>query len=175
METHEIQHRDTGAVLYVGGGESLRAVIEQAVASGANLACAYLAGAYLDGANLDGANLACANLAGANLAGAYLARANLDGAHLAGANGPKLIGSRPALQVGPIGSRCAYLVSYITDAGVYVRAGCWFGPLADFGQRVVSEHGDSVHGQEYAAAIAMIEAHARLWAPASAAAAARGK
>ena len=81
METHEIQHRDTGAVLYVGGGESLRAVIEQAVASGANLACAYLAGAYLDGANLDGAYLG-----GANLGGANLVRANLDGANLVRAN-----------------------------------------------------------------------------------------
>ena len=54
----------------------------------------------------------------------------------------------------------------MTNAGVYVRAGCWFGTLAEFGPRVISTHRDSVHGQEYAAAIAMIEAHAQLWTPA---------
>jgi hypothetical protein len=138
MAEHTIRHRYTDAVLYTGGGKSLREVVEQAVN--------------------DGANLARANLAGANLARANLVGANLDG-------DCKLTGQRPVLQIGPIGSRCAYLVSYITDAGVYVCAGCWFGLLADFKERVASEHGDSVHGQEYAAAIAMIEAHARLWTP----------
>jgi hypothetical protein len=225
----EIKHQGTNAVLYTGGGESLREIVEKAIAAGANLAGANLAranldganldgayldganlaGAYLAGANLDGANLARANLAranldgaylaganlaganlgranldGANLAGAYLAganlaganlgRANLDGANLAGAyldganldGNCKLIGNRPILQVGPIGSRCAYLISFITDAGVMVRAGCWYGLLAEFGPRVVEEHGNSVHGREYAAAIALIEAHASLWTPA---------
>ena len=129
MAQHEIRHRNTNAVLYAGDGESLRDVVEQAVA------------------------------AGANLVGANLGRANLG-------DGVKLVGNRPILQIGPIGSRCAYLVSYVTNAGVYVRAGCWFGTLAEFGPRVISTHRDSVHGQEYAAAIAMIEAHARLWTPA---------
>lgn len=134
MAQHEIRHRNTNAVLYAGDGESLRDVVEQAVAAGANLV-------------------------GANLVGANLGRANLG-------DGVKLVGNRPILQIGPIGSRCAYLVSYVTNAGVYVRAGCWFGTLAEFGPRVISTHRDSVHGQEYAAAIAMIEAHARLWTPA---------
>ena len=144
MAQHEIRHRNTNAVLYAGDGESLRDVVEQAVAAGANLVGAYLDGANLVGANLDGANLVSANLDG----------------------GVKLVGNRPILQIGPIGSRCAYLVSYVTNAGVYVRAGCWFGTLAEFGPRVISTHRDSVHGQEYAAAIAMIEAHAQLWTPA---------
>lgn len=144
MAQHEIRHRNTNAVLYAGDGESLRDVVEQAVAAGANLG-----GAYLVGANLVRANLGDANLDGANLGG-----------------GVKLVGNRPILQIGPIGSRCAYLVSYVTNAGVYVRAGCWFGTLAEFGPRVISTHRDSVHGQEYAAAIAMIEAHAQLWTPA---------
>ena len=175
----DIKHRYTNAVLYASGGESLRHVVEQAVAAGAyldganlaranlagaNLAGAYLARAYLDGANLDGATLDGAYLDGANLDGANLNGAKLDGANLAG--NCKLIGNRPILQVGPIGSRCAYLISFITDAGVMVRAGCWYGSLAEFGPRVVEEHGNSVHGREYAAAIALIEAHASLWTPA---------
>jgi hypothetical protein len=243
MAEHTIRHRYTDAVLYTGGGESLREVVEQAVRvganlvgaklggaklggaylvganlvgaklgganlgganladayladanlvganlvganlgganlGGANLADAYLAdanlvganlvGAYLGGANLGGANLGGANLADAYLVGAYLGGANLVGANLVGANlggDRKLTGLRPVLQIGPIGSRCAYLVSYITDAGVYVRAGCWFGLLADFGKIVAAQHSNNVHGQEYTAAIAMIEAHARLWTP----------
>ena len=204
MAQHEIRHRNTNAVLYAGDGESLRDVVEQAVAAGANLVGAYLVGAnlvgaylvganlgraYLVGANLGDANLGDANLGDANLVGANLGDANLVGANLVGANldgayldgayldgaylvgayldgGVKLVGNRPILQIGPIGSRCAYLVSYVTNAGVYVRAGCWFGTLAEFGPRVISTHRDSVHGQEYAAAIAMIEAHAQLWTPA---------
>lgn len=164
MAQHEIRHRNTNAVLYAGDGESLRDVVEQAVAAGANLGGAYLVGANLVRANLGDANLGDANLVGANLVGANLDGAYLDGANLGG--GVKLVGNRPILQIGPIGSRCAYLVSYVTNAGVYVRAGCWFGTLAEFGPRVISTHRDSVHGQEYAAAIAMIEAHARLWTPA---------
>lgn len=164
MAQHEIRHRNTNAVLYAGDGESLRDVVEQAVAAGANLGGAYLVGANLVRANLGDANLGDANLVGANLDGANLVSANLDGANLGG--GVKLVGNRPILQIGPIGSRCAYLVSYVTNAGVYVRAGCWFGTLAEFGPRVISTHRDSVHGQEYAAAIAMIEAHAQLWTPA---------
>lgn len=164
MAQHEIRHRNTNAVLYAGDGESLRDVVEQAVAAGANLGGAYLVGANLVRANLGDANLGDANLVGANLVGANLDGAYLDGANLGG--GVKLVGNRPILQIGPIGSRCAYLVSYVTNAGVYVRAGCWFGTLAEFGPRVISTHRDSVHGQEYAAAIAMIEAHAQLWTPA---------
>ncbi len=190
MATYEIKHRFTDAVLFAGDGESLRDVVEQAVAARANLARANLARANLDGANLaranlaranlDGANLDGANLGGAYLDGANLARANLDGANLAGANldganlagayldgadGPSLVGSRPILQIGPIGSRCAYLVTYLTDRGVYVRAGCWLGTLDAFRARVVETHGTNGHATEYAAAIVMVEAHARVWTP----------
>jgi hypothetical protein len=224
----EIRHRWTNAVLYTGGGESLRDVVVQAVKAGANLADAYLADAYLAGANLADANLARANLARANLADAYLAganladayladaylaganladanlaranlaRANLADAYLAGANlaranladayladanlaranlaraylaGAKigtdlvLVGERPVLQIDPIGSRCALLSAYLTDRGVYVRAGCFFNTLDAFRAACIETHGDSVHGREYAAAIALIEAHAGLWTP----------
>jgi hypothetical protein len=146
--------------------------------AGANLAGAYLAGAdladtNLAGANLAGANIARANLAGANLTDADLAGANLAGADLAGANltranGQKhtLIGNRPVLVIGPLGSRCAYLTTFMTDAGVYVRAGCFWNTLDAFKAAVAETHGDNNHGREYRAAIALIEAHAELWTPA---------
>ena len=182
-----------GAVLFAAETSDIRSAVEAAVRANAdlgganlaraNLARAYLARAYLGGANLAGADLARANLVGADLARADLGGANLAGADLGGANlagadlaranlvgavidgDRKLVGPRPILQVGPLGSRYAYLVAYLTDAGPMVRAGCWFGSLSAFGVRVAQEHGDSVHGIEYAAAIEMIRAHAAQWSP----------
>ncbi len=122
----------------------LRAAVEIAVKSGARLDGARLDGARLDGASLDGASL--------------------DGAH-------KLIGQRPYFAIGPIGSRCATLQTFITDHGVHVRAGCFSGSLADFEAAVVREHGSNIHAREYAAAVAMIKAHAEAWTPAQAEAA----
>ena len=75
-------------------------------------------------------------------------------------------GARPALQVGPIGSRCDTLIAFITDAGLRVRAGCFFGTRDEFAAAVANTHGDGIHGREYAAALAMIDAHAALWTPA---------
>jgi hypothetical protein len=141
----------------------------------ADLAYANLAGADLAGANLAGADLAGADLAYANLAGAYLAYANLAGADLAGANlagadgetntNISLVGKRPYFCVGPLGSRNALLQAFITDAGVYVRAGCFWDTLDEFKAAVVRQHGDNEHGREYAIAISMIEWHAHLWTP----------
>ena len=148
----------------------------------ANLAGANLDGANLDGANLDGANLDCANLAGANLAGAnldgayldgaYLARAYLDGAYLARANlaganlaGANLAGKRSVFQIGPIGSRCAYFVAYLTSKGVILKAGCFTGSVAEFETKLQDEHGDNKHAQEYRAALQLIKVHAELWTP----------
>ncbi len=145
---HQIKHLN-GCVLFEAdipadtpSGLAMRAALEKAVS----------AGAYLTGANLDGANLD-----GAYLTGAYLDGANLDGANL--------VGNRPILQIGPIGSRCAYLVSYITDAGIKVRAGCFFGSIEEFEAACAKTHGDNDHGKEYAAAVAMIRAHAAIWTP----------
>jgi len=155
---HQIKHLN-GCVLFEAdipadtpSGLAMRAALEKAVSAGANLTRSYLAGAYLAGANLAGANLA-----GAYLTGAYLAGANLAGAYL--------VGNRPILQIGPIGSRCAYLVSYITDAGIKVRAGCFFGSIEEFEAACAKTHGDNDHGKEYAAAVAMIRAHAAIWTP----------
>ena len=148
-----------------------RAYLAGANLADANLARAYLADAYLADAYLARAYLADANLAGANLAGANLARANLADANLADANGKKLtlVGHRPVLQMGPLGSRCALLSAYLTDEGAYVRTGCFFGSLERFREAVHDTHGAmGLHAEEYAAAIVMIEHYARLWTPAKA-------
>jgi hypothetical protein len=134
---------------------------------GANLAGARLAGARLVGAWLDGARLVGAWLAGANLVGANLTGANLDGANLAGANlvganlvganlvgDLKLVGDRPILQLGPLGSRSGYLVVYRTDKGLRVRAGCFFGDVITFLGLVATTHGNGQHARDYRAAVA---------------------
>ncbi len=171
----------------LAGANLARAYLAGANLDGANLARANLAGANLDGANLAGANLARANLDGANLdganlagailAGANLARANLDGANLAGAfldganldgaflAGKKLIGARPVFQIGPIGSRCAQFVSYITEAGVLLNAGCFWGTVDEFRAKLADTHGNNDHAKEYEMALLMIDAHAAIWTP----------
>ena len=150
-------------------GLAMRDALEAACKARANLARANLAGANLDGAYLAGANLARANLDGANLDGANLAGAYLAGANLARADGEKLtlVGKRPVLQIGPIGSRCALLSMYLTDAGPMVRAGCFWGSLDDFEGKCEQTHGDNEHGREYGFAALLMRAHAELWAPAT--------
>jgi uncharacterized protein YjbI with pentapeptide repeats len=181
---YAIKHRYTDAVLYEAdipddtpSGLQCRVALEKATAARANLAGAFLAGAYLARANLDGAFLAGANLAGANLDGAFLAGANLDGAFLAGAYlaranldgaflaGKKLIGARPVFQIGPIGSRCAQFVSYITEAGVLLNAGCFWGTVDEFRAKLADTHGNNDHAKEYEMALLMIDAHAAIWTP----------
>ena len=111
---------------------------------------AKLGEAYLDGANLDGAYLA----------GAYLDGANLAGANLAGAN---LIGERPIIQIGGIGSRNSCLTGYLTEKGIRIKTGCWFGTIEEFEKRVAEKHSDNEHSKEYAAAITYIKTHAKIW------------
>ena len=116
--------------------------------------------AYLRDANLGGANLGGANLGGADLRGANLYGANLRGADL---RGKKLAGARPFIQIGPIGSRSDYLQAFVTDRGLMIRAGCFFDTRDRFELRIVETHGDNEHAQEYRAALALIDAHAKLW------------
>jgi uncharacterized protein YjbI with pentapeptide repeats len=89
----EIKSRHTHAVLfaYEADTNTLKASLEAAISTkanlrGANLRGANLSGATLDGANLYGANLSGANLRGADLRGAYLASADLRDADLSGAD-----------------------------------------------------------------------------------------
>ena len=175
-----IKHRHTDAVLFEyqptaeqqASGIAMRTALEAATKGGvylgganlegANLDRAYMRGAYMGGAYLEGACLRGANMGGAYLGGACLRGANLDGAYL---DGKKLVGERPILMIGPIGSRSDYFTAYMTDAGVYLRTGCFFGPVDKFRAALKDEHGDSVHAHEYAAALDLIACHARLWAP----------
>ena len=155
----EIKCRFSGKVLFEheAKNNTLRLTLEAGVKAGANLT-----GANLTGANLGGANLTGANLTGAYLGGAYLAGANLVGAYLVGAN---LVGERPIIQIGPIGSRCAYFVAYLTDQGLRLRAGCFFGTRAEFEAKLSDTHKDSQHANEYRAALDLIDAHAEIWTP----------
>ena len=187
----QIRHRSTDTVLFecdvpegvhasamatrytlekaVKDGANLRdASLLDANLRGANLPGAYLPGADLRGANLTGANLGRADLRGANLRdadlrGAYLRGAYLIGAHLPG--GEKLIGERPVFMTGPIGSRFDYLFAYITDKGVRLLTGCFFGDIDTFLNKLEAEHADNDHAAEYRAALVLIEKHAEIWTP----------
>jgi len=141
----QITARFTGAVLFEHEAENntMKLTLEAAISAGANLVRA--------------------NLAGANLVGANLVRANLDGANLDDKS--ELQGDRPILQIGPLGSRCAYFVAYLTNKGLRLRAGCFFGSRDEFEKNLAEEHDNNVHAKEYAAALAMIDAHAELWTP----------
>ncbi len=176
MPTITIKHRDTEAVLFThevtdeqqSSGLAMRATLEAACKDRADLRGAYLRGAYLRGAYFRGADLGGADLGGAYLGGAYLRGAYLRGAYLRGADlsGKKLISERPVLQVGPIGSRQDHLLSFITDGGVILRAGCFEGSRDEFAAAVEKTHGASAHGDEYRAALVLIDAHAKAWTPA---------
>ena len=189
MTTIQIKHRYTEAVLFEGdAGMTMRQVLEKATFAkadlrdadlrgadlrgadlgDADLRGADLRGAYLRGADLGDADLGGADLGGAYLRGAYLRGADLDGAYLSGADldGKTLVGKRPILQIGPVGSRDDYLVVYLTNAGIYITAGCWHGTRDEFSERVRETHGENEHGREYASALALIDAHAKIWTPA---------
>jgi hypothetical protein len=152
----------------LGGASLYGANLGGADLYGANLGGADLYGADLRGASLYGASLYGANLGGASLYGADLYGANLRGADLGSANlgeGKKLIAKRPILIIGPIGSRSDNLMAFITEAGILLKAGCFFGTAEEFQASLADKHGDNDHAREYAAALAMIQAHAEIWTP----------
>ena len=190
MPTITIKRRTTKAVLFThevtdeqqSSGIAVHTTLEAACKARADLRGAYLSGADLSGADLRGACLSGADLSGADLRGADLSGADLSGADLSGADlrgaylrgaylrgaylsGKKLIGDRPVLQTGPIGSRGDCLLSFITDGGVILRTGCFEGSRDEFAAAVEKTHGASAHGDEYRAALVLIDAHAKAWAP----------
>ena len=115
--------------------------------SGADLSGADLRGADLRVADLCRADLGCADLRGANLGEEY----------------GKLIGERPVFTVGPIGSRHDVFICFIADKGVWLRAGCFFGSVKQFQDKLKAEHGDNKHAEEYKAALTLIRKHVKLW------------
>ena len=103
--------------------------------------------------------------------GAYLSGADLSDACLRDAvlrDGARLIGARPVVQVGPIGSRSDWLVAYLTDGGIRIDAGCQRQiTRAEFETRLAKTHGDNQHAREYRAALTYIDAHAAIWSDAA--------
>ena len=141
MEAIKIKNRWNGKVLYSGEHADIKEAIEAAVKAGANLS----------GANLFGANLRGANLCGADLRGAKVGK---------GGDEATLVGSRPVVQIGPIGSRNDWLlVFWCGDAGVRITAGCQ-GQISEahFLKRLAYRHGEgdqaNIHAQHYIEAMA---------------------
>ena len=151
-----------GADLY--GANLSGANLSRANLSGANLSRADLYGANLYRANLYGANLSRANLYGADLSGADLSGADLSGADLYGADlsGANLSGAkgiRGILNIGPIGSRSAYLTAIRKDdLTIEIWTGCFRGTITEFKNSARATHDDNRHGLNYRSAIALIEA-----------------
>jgi uncharacterized protein YjbI with pentapeptide repeats len=116
----------------------------------------------LDGASLDGARLVGARLDGARLVGARLVGARLD-------NGEKIVPfkkcEKPVFQIGGLGSAFRYLVAYLTEDGIRLRTGCFFGSIAQFEAKLKETHGQkgSKHALEYRAAIKMVKTHFDIW------------
>lgn len=156
---------------YLHRADLERAYLYKADLERANLREANLKGAYLKEADLGGADLTGAYLERVDLERVDLERVDLEGPNLEGAyfedswKKLKLVGRRPLLIIGPIGSRSDYLNAILTDHGVYVKTGCFFDALDKFKQAVERNHGSNEHGKEYTAAIALIEVHADLWTP----------
>ena len=136
----EIRHRYTDAVLYTCD------VTDEQQAGGLAMRAA-----------LEGAIKAGANLRGANLSDAYLSGAMV--------NGLRLAGDRPVIQIGPIGSESRTISVWLTEGGIRVQAGCFFGSRDEFEAQVMETHGDGIHGREYRACLPLIDMHAELWAP----------
>ena len=97
----------------------------------------------------------------ANLGGADLGGADLGGAKVGkGGDEATLVGSRPVVQIGPIGSRNDWLlVFWCGDAGVRISAGCQKQiSEAHFLKRLAYRHGEgdqaNIHAQHYIEALA---------------------
>ena len=151
MEVIEIKSCWNSEVLYSGEHASLREAVE----------AANLRGADLRGADLRGADLRGADLRGADLGGADLRDADLGGAKVGkGGDEATLVGSRPVVQIGPIGSRNDWLlVFWCGDAGVRISAGCQKQiSEAHFLKRLAYRHGEgdqaNIHAQHYIEALA---------------------
>ena len=55
------------------------------------------------------------------------------------------------------------MIAFNTDKGIMLRAGCFFGSVADFNKKLKETHGDNIHAKEYKAALAYINTHFKLW------------
>ena len=142
MPTITIRHRWTDAVLYS------HETTDERQASGLAMRDA------LEAAVKSSANLSKADLSGADLSGAKVRNLTLTG-------------PRPFLAIGPIGSESRTVFAWLTESGLRIQAGCFFGNRDEFTAQLSKTHGDNEHAQEYTAALVLIDAHAKLWAPAA--------
>jgi len=103
-----------------------------------------------------------ADLSGANLIWADLIGANLSGANLSGAN---LSGAKGIFVTGPHGSRGDFLYSVQHESRIMFKAGCRWCGVDELLEAVAKQHGDSLYGREYKAAISchVSIAEARGW------------
>ena len=125
----------------------------------ANLSGTKLSDADLSDADLSNANLSNADLSGTNLSNADLSNANLWRATLSDADLRDAKLAR-VLQVGPLGSRRAYLTIWcMADGARRYSTGCQAQISEDdFVGRVKAVHGNSEHGVAYMAAVAFAKA-----------------
>ncbi len=140
----------------LSGADLRDADLRDAYLRGADLRGAYLRGAYLPGAHLRGVDLRGANLSGADLRGAHLRGAKLT-------DELTLVGERPVISIGPVGSRSDTLFGFVTNQGLRVRTGCFFGAPEEFATAVQAEHGTTAFGREYLRALELLELHTELY------------
>jgi hypothetical protein len=156
----------SGAML--DGAKLKGAYIKETVLDGCSLRAADLARADLTRAILAGADFTNTNFTDAILAQADIARADFKNARLSGAildAGERLVGSRPIFQIGPLGSRSDYLIAYLTDRGLRLRTGCFFGSREEFDEKLKKTHENNDYAKDYRAALRLIDAHAGIWMP----------
>ena len=79
------------------------------------------------------------------------------------ANGLTLVGERPIMTLGPIGSRSDMFTGYVTNQGLRVRAGCFFGTPDEFTSALETEHGTNAFAREYLQALELMKLHADLY------------
>jgi hypothetical protein len=126
-------------------------------------------GTDLADADFRGSDLGGSYLGGVDFRGTFLRDTYLEGAKISLPNGSEslLVGERPIIRVGLVGSRADELLAFITEGGVFLRTGCFWGSPEEFREKCAETHGTiGAHAEEYAAAIALIELHAKLWTPA---------
>lgn len=161
------------------GGFLSSADLSEAILTGTNFESTYLdgadfaralvdgarfRGAYMRGASFEGTDLSGADLADAGLLGADFGIAQLRGAALG--PGIVLMGEQPICSVNPLGSRRTHLTSYMTNAGVYLRTGCFFGTREQFLEDLEIKYPDvdDKFRKEYVAALAFLDSRNMLWA-----------
>ena len=74
-----------------------------------------------------------------------------------------LIGNRPLLQIGPIGSDARVLMVWITNDGLRLQTGGFFGTVDDFMVNLNRDHTEEKHRREYLAALELAKIHYGEW------------